>query len=109
MLLTWWVLPTSLPPGVCRRTLPRCRRILPRLGLPFPRLFFLFCDPGLAGSPSSLTPLWYLHSIVRFDGLVCPPCLWASMWWTWHLSAGTLQRSEERRVGKECGSQWWRL
>src|SRR5699024_12609522 len=48
-------------------------------------------DPGLAGSPSSLTPLWYLHSMVRFDGLVCPPFLCASMWWTWHLSAGTLQ------------------
>src|SRR5699024_11657453 len=86
MLLRSCVFSTSFPPGVCRRTLPRCRRILPRLGLPFPRLFFLFGDPGLPRSPSSLTPLWYLHSIVRFDGLVCPPCLWASMWWTWHLS-----------------------
>src|SRR5699024_9898203 len=71
-LLTWCVLPTSFPPGVCRRTLPRWRRILPRLGLPFPRLFFLFGDPGLPRSPSSLTPLWYLHSIVRLliSGLV---------------------------------------
>ena len=94
MLLTWCVLPTSFPPGVCRRTLPRWRRILPRLGFPFPRLFFLFCDPGLAGSLSSLTPLWYLHNMVKFDGLVCPPCLWASMWWTWHLSAGTLQSGQ---------------
>src|SRR5690625_3950398 len=91
MLLRSCVLPTSFPPGVCRRTLPRCRRIRPRLGFPFPRLFFLFCDPELPGSPSSLTPLWYWHSIVRFDGLVCPPFLFESMWWTWHLSAGTLQ------------------
>src|SRR5699024_4975806 len=91
MLLKSCVLLTSFPPGVCRRTLPRWRRILPRLGLPFSRLFSLFCDPGLPGSLSSLTPLWYLHSIVRFDGLVCPPCLWASIWWTWHLSADTLQ------------------
>src|SRR5699024_4440855 len=96
MLLKSCELLTRFPPGACRRTLPRWRRILPRLGLPelglaFPRLFSLFCDPGLPGAPSSLTPLWYLHSIVRFDGLVCPPCLWASLWWTWHLSAGTLQ------------------
>src|SRR5699024_705717 len=86
MLLTWCVLPTSFPPGVCRRTLPRWRRILPRLD----RFRFL---RGPLGS-SSLTPLWYLHSIVRFEGLVCPPCLWASMWWTWHLSAGTLQSGQ---------------
>src|SRR5699024_1191093 len=84
MLLRSCVLPTSLPPGVCRRTLPRWRRILPRLG----RFRFL------RGPSSSLTPLWYLHSIVRFEGFVCPPCLCASMWWTWHLSAGTLQSGQ---------------
>src|SRR5690625_4567885 len=94
MLLMWWVLLNSFPSGVCRWTLPWLRLIFPRLGLPFPRLFFLFGEPGLAGSPSSLTPLWYLHSIVRFEGLVCPPCLWASMWLTWHLSAGTLQSGQ---------------
>src|SRR5699024_3867669 len=94
MRRTWCVLPTSFPPGVWRRTLPRWRRILPRLGFPFPRLFFLFGDQGLAASLSSLTPLWYLHNIVRFEGFVCPPFLWASMWWTWHLSAGTLQSGQ---------------
>src|SRR5690625_529949 len=86
MLLTWWVLPTSFPPGVWRRTLPRWRRIRLRLGLPGLGRFRFFLGPS-----SLLTPLWYLHSIVRFEGLVCPPCLCASMWWTWHLSAGALQ------------------
>ena len=84
----WCELPRSFPPGVCKRTLPRCRRILPRLDLPGLDL------PGpcfLRGPPSSLTPLWYLHSTVRFEGFVWPPFLCASMWCTWHLSAGTLQ------------------
>src|SRR5699024_5737797 len=86
MLLTWWVLPTGFPPGVWRRTLPRWRRILPRLGFRLPGFFL----PVVAG-PSSLAPLWYLHNIVRFEGFVCPPFLCASIWWTWHRSAGTLQ------------------
>src|SRR5699024_6465214 len=79
MVLSKCVFSMSLPPGVASRTLPRCRFILPRL-------FW----PGWCGS-SSLTPLWQRHSIVRFVGVVCPPCLCASMWCTWHLSAGTLQ------------------
>src|SRR5699024_12800089 len=72
------------PPLVTLFSSPSLFRSLPRLG----RFRFL------RGPSSSLTPLWYLHSIVRFEGLVCPPCLCASMWWTWHLSAGTLQSGQ---------------
>src|SRR5690625_6025327 len=94
MLLTWWVLPTSFPPGVWRRTLPRWRRIRLRLGLPGLGRFRFFLGPS-----SLLTPLWYLHSIVRFEGLVCPPCLCASMWWTWHLSRSEEHTSELQSRG----------
>lgn len=51
----------------------------------------------LRGPSSSLTPLWYLHNMVRSDGFVCPPCLWASMWWTciYRLVRCSLPRAHE--------------
>src|SRR5699024_8138764 len=90
VLLNSCGLPTSFPPGVMMRSLRRCRFILPRLGVPRLGLLCVRFLPGRSAS-SSLMPLCYLHSIVRFDCFVCPPFLCASMWWTWHLSAGTVQ------------------
>src|SRR2546429_3395025 len=61
----------------------------------YPHLFFLFCFEEMGWLVHLVNPGWEDTKLLAFDHWLtgANPSLW-------------LERSEERRVGKECRSRW---